>query len=247
MDSKNKHELNPRVSADCVIFGFDLNQLKVLLIEREPVEGLKPTWALPGDLIFEDENLDRAAERVLKELTGLQNIYLEQVGAFGDPSRLSSPNDQLWLKAVRKNPDERVITVGYFSLVNMNDYVPQASSFAKEAYWVSLEDIKELAFDHLLILQAATRQLKNKIRLQPIGFNLLPEKFTLTELHRLYEAILGRELDKRNFRRKMLKLGIVESLDERQEGVPHKPSQYFRFQESNYKNLFESGFDNFGF
>ena len=247
MISKNKHELNPRVSADCVIFGFDLNQLKVLLIEREPVEGVDATWALPGDLIFEDEHLDRAAERVLKELTGLENIYLEQVGAFGNPERLNRPNDQRWLKAVRKNPDERVITVGYFSLVNMNDYMPQASSFAKAAYWVPLDEIQELAFDHLDILHAAMAKLKDKIRLQPIGFNLLPEKFTLTELHKLYEAILGRDLDKRNFRRKMLKLGIVESLDERQLGVPHKPSQYFRFNASNFRQLAKQGYDNFGF
>jgi len=247
MQSKNRHELNPRVSADCVIFGFDLNQLKVLLIEREAIDGVEQCMALPGDLIFEEENLDMAASRVLYELTGLREIYLEQVGAFGDPDRLNKPQDQMWLKAVRQNPDDRVITVAYYSLVNMNNYTPQASSFAKSASWIPLESVKDLAFDHMNILQAAFNKLQEKIRIQPIGFNLLPEKFTLSQLHKLYELILLRELDKRNFRRKMLKLDIVQSLKERQEGVPHKPSQFFKFHEEKYNNLIKNGFDNFGF
>lgn len=247
MESKNKHQLNPRISADCVIFGFDFNQLKVLLIEREPVEGFDVSLSLPGDLIFEDEDLDMAANRILNELTGLYDIFLEQVGAFGNPHRLSKASDQAWLKAVRQKPDERVVTIAYYSLVNMNDYQPQASSFAKTACWVSVHEINELAFDHFEIYQAALKKLKNKIKTQPIGFNLLPEKFTLSQLHRLYEVILGRTLDKRNFRRKMLKLKIVESLDEKQEGVPHKPSQFFKFNEFNYNSLIENGFDNFGF
>lgn len=247
MESKNKHQLNPRISADCVIFGFDFNQLKVLLIEREPVEGFDVSLSLPGDLIFEDEDLDMAANRILNELTGLYDIFLEQVGAFGNPHRLSKASDQAWLKAVRQKPNERVVTIAYYSLVNMNDYQPQASSFAKTACWVSVHEINELAFDHFEIYQAALKKLKNKIKTQPIGFNLLPEKFTLSQLHRLYEVILGRTLDKRNFRRKMLKLKIVESLDEKQEGVPHKPSQFFKFNELNYHSLIENGFDNFGF
>jgi 8-oxo-dGTP diphosphatase len=110
-----------------------------------------------------------------------------------------------------------------------------------------VHDITELAFDHYEIYQAALKKLKNKIIAQPIGFNLLPEKFTLSQLHKLYEVILGRDLDKRNFRRKMLKLKIVESLDEKQEGVPHKPSQFFKFNEENYTKLIENGYDNFGF
>jgi len=247
MHSKNKHELNPRISTDCVIFGFDFSQLKVLLIERESVEGLDPSMALPGDLIYEEENLDMAANRVLNELTGLKEIYLEQVGAFGDPNRLNKESDKAWLKAVRKNPDDRVVTIAYYSLVNMNDYIPQASSFAKSASWVPVHEITELAFDHYEIYQAALKKLKDKIMAQPIGFNLLPEKFTLSQLHKLYEVILGRDLDKRNFRRKMLKLKIVESLDEKQEGVPHKPSQFFKFNEENYTKLIQNGYDNFGF
>lgn len=247
MQSKNKHEVNPRISADCVIFGFDFNQLRVLLIERSAVENVPSMMALPGDLIYEEENIDTAASRVLKELTGLEEIYLEQVGAFGDPDRLNKKNDQLWLKAVRQDPEARVITIAYYSLVNLDNYAPQASSFAKSASWMLVDDIQELAFDHAEIVKAALKKLKDKIITQPIGFNLLPEKFTLSQLHRLYESILGRDLDKRNFRRKMLKLKLVESLDEKQEGVPHKPSQYFKFNEENYNKLIENGYDNFGF
>jgi 8-oxo-dGTP diphosphatase len=247
MSSKNNLELNPRISVDCVIFGFDLNQLKVLVIERSISDSEKQILTLPGDLIYEGENLDIAANRVLFELTGLQTIFLEQVGAFGDTDRLNKEADKKWLRAVREEPDARVITIAYFSLVNIHEYAPQASSFAKSAAWIPLNEIDELAFDHSDILQTALKKLKNKIRIQPLGFNLLPEKFTLSQLQKLYEAILGRELDKRNFRRKMLKLQLVEMLEERQEKVPHKPSQYFKFNETNYNKLIENGFDNFGF
>jgi len=247
MSSKNNLELNPRISVDCVIFGFDLNQLKVLVIERSISDSEKQILTLPGDLIYEGENLDIAANRVLFELTGLQTIFLEQVGAFGDTDRLNKEVDKKWLRAVREEPEARVITIAYFSLVNIHEYAPQASSFAKSAAWIPLNEIDELAFDHSDILQTALKKLKNKIRIQPVGFNLLPEKFTLSQLQKLYEAILGRELDKRNFRRKMLKLQLVEMLEERQEKVPHKPSQYFKFNETNYNKLIENGFDNFGF
>lgn len=244
---ENKHELNHRISTDCVIFGFDFTQLKVLLIERS-IEGIeKPMLTLPGDLIYEEEDLDVAANRILFELTGLRDIFLEQVGAMGDPNRLSKESDKLWLKAVRQEPDVRVITVAYYSLVNMNDYAPQASSFAKSASWFPLNDITELAFDHFDILQKSLKKLKDKIKMQPIGFNLLPEKFTLSQLQKLYEAILGRELDKRNFRRKMLKLKLVECLEEKQEKVPHKPSQFYKFNVQNYNQLIENGYENFGF
>lgn len=242
-----KHQLNSRISVDCVILGFDSEGLKVLLIERKPVIENDLVKALPGDLIFDDEDLDKAAERVLFELTGLQDIFLEQIGAFGSPNRLNKPEDRQWLKAVRKFPNERVITVAYYSLVNKELYIPQASSFAQNAVWVPIEDVQSLAFDHFEILQAGLNRLRFKATIQPIGFNLLPEKFILSDLHKLYESILGRELDKRNFRRKLNKLGLVESLNEKQVGVPHKPSFIYKFNEENYKRLVEEGFDNFGF
>lgn len=248
MSKKIKSNLNPNVSADCVIFGFDFEKLKVLLIDRgENKDVNRIRLALPGDLIYDDENLDQAASRILKELTGLSNIYLEQVGAFGDPNRINKKSDIEWLKSIRAQPEARVITVAYFSLVNMDDYALSASSFAKNADWYPIENIDELAFDHTAILKASFSKLKEKIRIQPIGFNLLPKKFTLSQLHKLYEAILEKPIDKRNFRRKILNLNILTDLNEKQKGVPHKPSQFFKFNETNYKKLTQTGFDNFGF
>ena len=245
---KINSELNPNVSVDCVIFGFDLDQLTVLLIDRGEISSaFGPRLALPGNLIYDNENLDMAANRVLDELTGLKNIYLEQVGAFGDPDRIHKESYREWLKSIRAEPEARVITVAYYTLVTMAQYKPQASSFAKNADWVPVNEIKELAFDHFEILQAAKEKLKQKIKIQPIGFNLLPEKFTLSQLHRLYESILDKPLDKRNFRRKIQKLDILTSLREKQRGVPHKPSLLYKFNEEKYQELTQTGFDNFGF
>ncbi len=246
--AQHKQELNPNVSADCVIFGFDFEKLNVLIIRRSTDATNKATrMALPGDLIYDTENLDMAASRILKELTGLTNIFMEQVAAFGDPNRIKTPQDQKWLKSIRTQPNARVITVGYYSLVKMEDCSLHASSFAKSAEWIAVNEIEELAFDHMEILQAALKKLKEKIRIQPIGFNLLPEKFTLGQLHKLYEAILDKQIDKRNFRRKILKLDILTSLDEKQKGVAHKPSKFVKFNERKYNKLTETGFDNFSF
>lgn len=248
--SKNtKKELNPNVSVDCVIFGFDLSQLYILLIDSGNTEDYKQSrMAVPGDLIYDTENLDEAARRVLKELTGIENIYLEQIGAFGDPDRIGKKeSDRKWLESIRAQPEARVITVAYYSLVKMPNFNPKASSFAKSAGWTAISEVNELAFDHYEILESALEQLKRKIKIQPIGFNLLPEKFTLSQLHKLYECILGKDLDKRNFRRKILNLNILTDLEEKQIGVPHKPSQLFKFNEENYNKLSLEGFDNFGF
>lgn len=248
MQKKILSELNPNVSVDCVIFGFDFEKLNVLLIDRGENEAFRGArMALPGNLIYDNENLDQAATRVLDELTGIQNIYLDQVGAFGDPNRICKDADRAWLKSIRAEPDARVITVAYYSLVKMSDYQPHASSFAKTADWVPLEKISELAFDHYEILQAAKEKLKQKIKIQPVGFNLLPEKFTLSQLHKLYESILDKPLDKRNFRRKIQKLDILTNLREKQKGVPHKPSELYKFNEEKYQELTQNGYDNFGF
>jgi 8-oxo-dGTP diphosphatase len=247
MIEQSGRNLNNGISADCVILGFDFEKIQVLLIEREYSNSKTPEYALPGDLIYDDENLDQAADRVLKELTGLTDIFLEQLGAFGDPNRLNKESDRKWLQSVRANPDVRVITVAYFALVNLRSFHPRPSHFARSVVWKPLNEIKELAFDHLDILNAAKRRLKINLDLRPIGFNLLPEKFTLTQLHKLYEAIQGKEIDKRNFRRKMAKLQIVERLNDKQKGVPHKPSNYYCFNLENYNKLVEEGFNNFGF
>ena len=246
MAANSKIGLNPNISVDCVVFGFQNAKLKVLLMERNHIheDGENSTdTALPGDLIKNDENLDEAATRVLGELTGLDHIYLEQFAAFGDPARLASEGDQHWLEQIRENPEARVVTIGYFSLIRPENFEIHVSSFAKNADWYELNEVPSLAFDHDEILIKGLEALKNKLRNHPIGFELLPRKFTLGQLQQLYEIILDTELDKRNFRRKVLKLNFLEPLSEKQSGVAHKPANLYRFDKERYESLPTSVFD----
>jgi len=217
------------ISVDCVIFGFDESDadLKVLLIER----GQEPFYsqlALPGDLVNLNEDIDDAALRVLLELTGLEKIYLEQLFTFGN---------------ITRHPLARVVTVAYYALIKPSDFTLQPSSFAKRAEWRSIAEIKELAFDHFKILSSALTRLKSKIRYQPIGFNLLPKKFTLTQLQNLYETILDTDFDKRNFRKKILSMDLLIPLSEKQEGVSHRAAQLYKFDISLYERLQAVGFN----
>lgn len=245
---KQEIKLNPNVSVDCVIFGFDSEKLKVLLIDRGQKSKKKAdkVYALPGNLIREDEDLDQAAGRVLEELTGLHDIYLEQFGSFGNPNRLTKKQDLEWLKSIRAEPDARVITVAYYSLIRSDQYELHASSFATEAFWHDLDDLPTLGFDHGEIIKAASKELMFKSKYQPLGFELLPEKFTLGQLQKLYEAILGTTLDKRNFRRKFEKIDLLTPLDEKQQGVAHKPAQYFTFDNEKYES-YRQNVDDFYF
>lgn len=230
MDFKDKNYLN--VSVDCVVFGFDENQLKVLIIEQDKLsESHIPMYALPGDHVFEGEDLDDAAARVLQELTGLNGLYLKQFHAFGNPNRTKSDKDATWLRQFRKNPDAHVITIGYYSLVRMEDMNPKASSFAKNAEWVDINEIPSLAFDHNEIFDCALRNLREETENYHISFELLPKKFTLAQLQHLHELILDRKLDKRNFRKSIKKLDELIPLNEKQKGVYHKPAQLFSFEE----------------
>ncbi|HQU59131.1 MAG: NUDIX hydrolase [Phaeodactylibacter sp.] len=216
-------------TVDNVIFGFDEGDLKVLLIKRgeDPHKG---KWALPGYFVYPNEDLDTAAKRVLDELTGLRNVYLEQVRTFG---------------AVNRHPFGRVITVAYFSLIKISDYTIQPSSIAQKAKWHAIAKVKELAFDHKEILDACFNRLKWLVRSRPVGFELLPPKFTLTELQHLYEAILEPEagLDKRNFRKKILSMNLLIDLDETQEGVAHRPARLYQFDKDKYEEFLAEGFN----
>lgn len=221
------------VSVDCVIFGWDGEHLNVLLIEQKKDDGHEDDisrLAIPGDLVFENEGLDEAANRILKELTNLEGIYLRQFEAFGDPTRVRELKDQDWLKANREDPNAHVVTVAYFSLVKMDLVHPEASSFASNTYWLEMHNIPELAFDHNLIIKKALKRLRQNVEQKTIGFELLPEKFTLTEIQNLYEAILDRDLDKRNFRKSIKKLDSIIPLNEKQVGVTHKPGQLFEYK-----------------
>ena len=223
--SNSREYFKSAVSVDNVIFGFDDSDLKVLLIQRgeEPFFG---EWALPGDLVYPDENINTAANRILFDLTGLREVYLEQVMTFGE---------------VDRHPKGRVITIGYFSLININKVSPKASSFANEISWQNVRDIEYLAFDHFKIMSSCLNRLQTNLRVKPIGFELLPENFTLTELQQLYESVLGKELDKRNFRKKINKMNIVKDLNIYQTGVAHRPARLYSFDKEAYHQALEEG------
>lgn len=209
----------PAVTVDCVVFGLDEQDvLKVLLIQRklEPFEG---QWALPGGFVHLDEDLMAAARRELEEETGVEGVFLEQLKTFGAPDR---------------DPRGHVISIAYYALVNLRDYQVQAATDAKEAAWFSIHQLPPLAFDHDQILETAIATLQTKIRREPIGFKLLPPKFTLTQFQRLYEVILGKPLDKRNFRKKLLKLDILIGLKEKETNVSHRAAQLYKFDPKKY-------------
>lgn len=215
-------------SVDNVIFGFDEKELKILLIQRG-VAPYKGKWALPGDLVYPNEDLDAAAGRVLEQLTGLRNVYLEQVKTFG---------------SVNRHPLGRVITVAYFSLVNVSNYTVTPASFAQSTHWRRLSEVKDLAFDHNEILESCLQRLKRNVRTTPLGFELLPPKFTLSELQQLYDSVLGlpKKLDKRNFRKKILAMGFLTECAEVQEGVPHRPAKLFSFNREKYHQFLSDGY-----
>ena len=217
----------PALTVDCVVFGVDDEDLKVLLIQRalEPFEG---SWALPGGFVQMEEDLAEAARRELREETGLTRVFLEQLFTFG---------------SVDRDPRGRVVSVAYYALVRLRDHQVRAATDARDAKWFAVWDTPSLAFDHEDILQTALERLKGKVRYEPIGFELLPKKFTLSQLQALYETILERQLDRRNFRKKILSMDILEELDEVQEGVAHRAARLYRFNEGKYRKLAGSGFD----
>jgi 8-oxo-dGTP diphosphatase len=217
---------NPNVSVDCVVFGFDGQKLNVLLIEQEDF-GQACRLALPGDHLEDEEDLDQSAARVLRELTGLSGLYLQQCGTFGNPNRVKDPKDLPWLTHVRKDPTARVITVAYYALVKMTDFNLLASSFAARAFWHDANEIPRLAFDHNSIFDQALATLRRELSELRVGFELLPNKFTLSQMQAVHEAILNSNFDKRNFRKKALNDQWVVPLDEKQTGVVHKPARLY--------------------
>lgn len=218
------------LSIDCVILGFDNDQkLKVLLIKKIINQNNDYQYALPGDLLKYDEDLLEGGKRILKSLTSLENIYLKQFHAFGNPQRTKQKKDQSWLRLYRKKPKERVVTIGYIALVNMEEYNPQASSFAFQAEWVDIKDVSsDLAFDHNHILSYGIEYLRQQIDHKLIS-NLLPSKFTLSQLQNLYEILLDEKLDKRNFRKNISKIDVIRKTNEKQEGVRHKPAYLYTY------------------
>ena len=217
----------PALTVDCVVFALDEDELKILLIQRalEPFAG---RWALPGGFVHVGESPEGAARRELMEETGVKDIYLEQLYTFGEADR---------------DPREHVVTVAHYALVNLADHTVQAATDARKAAWFALEDIPALAFDHDRILSTALERLRGKVRYQPIGFELLPNKFALRQLQNLYEQVLDRKLDKRNFRKKILSMDILKELDEIETDVSHRAARLYSFDKKKYDQLVKQGFN----
>jgi 8-oxo-dGTP diphosphatase len=215
------------LAVDCVVFGLSESDLKVLLIQRK-IAPFQLAWALPGGFVRLEETLDAAARRELAEEAGVTDVYLEQLYTFGDLNR---------------DPRERVVTVAYYALAKLSDHRIQAATDAMGVGWHSLGDLPKLAFDHQHILDMARDRLRGKVRYAPIGFELLPPRFSLTQLQRLYELILGTELDKRNFRKKILSLDLLVETDEVEQGVRHRAARLYRFDRRKYDRLTKQGFE----
>ena len=253
INHKNE-KINPNISVDSVVFGFDLKELKVLLVDRilftpDNEHIIFQDQSLPGNHCRDDENTDQAVRRILKELTGLTDVHLEQFAAFGDLDRLKKERDQIWLKTIGKDPDVRVLTVAYYALVAVDKiYIDQDAWkslpgwYGKKPRWYGIHDLPDLAFDHKEIIFAAFDFLKEKVVTQPIIFKLLPGKFTLSQLQKIYEVVLDTRLDKRNFRKKITNANFIIPLKQKQVGVSHKPAQLYRFDQKKFdkraKNLF---------
>ncbi|MEM9413991.1 MAG: NUDIX domain-containing protein [Planctomycetota bacterium] len=216
----------PALTVDIVVFALDEDGLKVMLIERD-LEPFAGRWAIPGGFVRVNETLDGAARRELQEETGLRDIYLEQLYTFG---------------GLNRDPRERVVTVAYYALVNLQGHDVKASTDARNAAWFNVDDLPELAFDHEQILDAALERLQGKVRYQPIGFELLPKKFPLRDLQRLYEIVLDRGLDKRNFRKKILNMDILVELNEIEKDVAHRAAKLYRFDKKKYDRLVRQGY-----
>jgi 8-oxo-dGTP diphosphatase len=214
------------LSVDCVVFGYHKRDLKILLIKRGAMP-FKGRWALPGDLVYPNEDIQKAAGRILEELTGINDLFMEQTRSYG---------------RVDRHPSGRVITVGYFSLIDIEKHDPKAAAWADGVYWKSLSDCPPLAFDHDEILRDALTALQERVRHQPIGFELLPAKFTLGELQSLYEAILNETFDKANFRKRILSMGFLIASKETRRDVAHRPAKLYQFDKNKYDTLKSKGF-----
>ena len=215
---------HPAVTTDCVIFGFDGSELQVLLIERG-IEPFKGKWAFPGGFLNMDETAGEGAMRELKEETGLENAYIEQFNTYSEPGR---------------DPRERVITIAHYALVRIQEV--KVGDDAAKAQWFPIDEVPQLAFDHDKILRDAMRKLRERIHFEPIGFELLPEKFTMRELQILYESILGVKFDRRNFAKKMMHYELLNQLDETVRPTAKRDALLYSFNKDNYELFKKKGF-----
>lgn len=239
-NSKKAYEMYvPHISVDTVIFGFNGDQLKVLLLKMK----FNQQWFLPGGYMKKEENLESAAIRILRERTQLDKIFLQEFAVFSELNRSEEAfkdfPDDLWHK-------KRFISVGYYALVNHKDVSPIGDELSESCDWIILDELESqnITMDHKQIIEIALNTLREEISYKPIGLNLLPEKFTLSELQKLYEAILGRTLNRGNFYRKIKNIGILKKLDEKRKGGAHKAPDLYTFDQENYFKILENGINN---
>lgn len=237
-------EYHPGLSVDCVIFGFHENELKILLLKMYNLG----KWAIPGGFVKKNEKVDDAATRVLEERTGLKDIYLEQFHLFGNLERHDNSYvdtlvaDEVIRPSLNDWFRQRFVTVGYFALVEFSKAEPAADIISEKCEWISLNSLPELILDHNKIIQKGREALQNRLRSQPIGRELLPKKFTMTELRTLYETILGEKLDRGNFQRKILSYGFLNRLNETRKGGAHKAPYLYTFNDEKYNQSLSQGF-----
>jgi 8-oxo-dGTP diphosphatase len=217
----------PGLTVDCVIFGLDLDEeaLRVMLVERD-LEPFRGVWAIPGGFVRRGETLEEAAARELREETGITEVFLEQLYTFGDPAR---------------DPRGWVVSVAYYALVSPEKHHVRAATDARQARWFPVDALPRLAFDHAEILKTALGRVRGKLTYAPIGFELLPRKFTVKQLQKLYEIVLGTTLDNRNFRKKIFGMDVLRELNEMQKGVPHRAARLYEFDERKYRRLVKRG------
>jgi 8-oxo-dGTP diphosphatase len=224
---KLKLKQNIKLAVDAIVFGYTERQLNVLLIKQK-FGALKNQWALVGGFVKDDETLNEAVSRELQEEAGIKVNYLEQLYTFGDD--------------ITRDPRFRVVSVAYFALVNSTELVPKADSDAEDAGWFSINDLPKLAFDHDEIVRTAHKRLQSKLTYQPIGFDLLPKEFLFSELENLYCTILNKEIDRRNFRKKILSFGIIEETEKFGNISKGRPAKLYRFNKQKYRKLLKDGF-----
>lgn len=237
--SENQFPLLPLLTLDCIIIGFHEDQLRVLLLRWKGTQ----EWSLPGGPVRKNESVNAAAYRILKERTGLDQIFLQQFHVFGEVVRYDREEVKQKLKHV-VDPEkwyERAVSIGYYALVDYSKVTPMPDAFTEECQWWDIQEIPPLLFDHNHMIAVALQALQIQLSWQPVGYNLLPEQFTMPELQRLYETILGRTLDPRNFQRKILSLGIVERLEARRKGGAHKAPYLYRFAKAQYEAMLTEG------
>ena len=236
---KNIPLANNHISVDCVVIGFDGEQLKVLLVKRAGEDNgeVYHDMKLPGSLIYMDEDLDEAAQRVLYELTGLKNVNLMQFKAFGSKNRTSNPKDVRWLERAMQSRVERIMTIAYLSMVKI-DRTLDKNLDEHQACWIALKDVKTLAFDHNLIIKEAMTYIRQFVEFNPsMLFELLPRKFTAAQLRILFELVYDKAVDVRNFHKKIAMMEYVVPLEEKQQGVAHRAARYYKFDKKIYNKV----------